>query len=285
MNKMSTAEKKRERLRNVINFLTECNIEINEIEKKFDVNDSDISNMLKGKTINIPDEIIEKFRQHYCINPGYILGIDNEMLCHPGTILKQDVQAKMFDNVITYLMECRKKNSDIAKNLGRNDSDISNMRKGKKIKHIPDEVLIRLHEHYNINPSYIREGVGGMFDVPSIKYNNFNEFVTSWDLVEYEEKSYLHFTMDAQFYDFLIELYNQQELTQAMNSEHKKADALKKTIEALKKNFSPVPNNKEYVLIPADDVLEIVENNAEIRKKNLNEVLNVFDIGYCSDSA
>lgn len=137
--------------------------------------------------------------------------------------------------------------------------------------------LLNLHDEFGINPNYIRKGATNMFDVPSIKYENFESFVDSWDLVEHENKEYLHFTMDENFYKFLIEIYNMMESSTQKNKDKRMKEAFAKAFESLKGNFSDSEHPKEYVLIPADDVIEIATDNIA-KRKNLSEVIDILNL-------
>lgn len=119
-------------------------------------------------------------------------------------------QRKQFTNVIDHLLETGHKQKDIAKKIGLNSYDISHLISGS-IKNIPYEVIENLHDEFEINPNYIIKGATNMYDIPGIKYENFENFVDDWDLVEHENEEYLHFKMDENFYNFLIEIYKLKE--------------------------------------------------------------------------
>lgn len=145
------------------------------------------------------------------------------------------------------------------------------------VKYITPEVLDGLHDAYNINTKYITHGASNMIDTASLKYENFDEFVDSWGLEQHENKEYLHFTMDANFYDFLVSVYNLKEASIHSNNTTKVADAFYKALEALKENFSTSNKPKKFVLIPADDMIEIADDNIS-RPKSLNEVVDILNL-------
>ena len=53
-------------------------------------------------------------------------------------------------------------------------------------------------------------------------------------------------------------------------------DAFTKAFESLKGHFSSSKKPKEYVLIPADDMIDIAIDNVA-RRKNLSEVVNILN--------
>ena len=116
-----------------------------------------------------------------------------------------------------------------------------------------------------------------MYDIPGIKYENFENFVDTWDLVDYEKKEYLHFSIDENFYQFLIDVYKLKEISTLSNNTEKMVDAFNKAFESLKENFSASNSSKEYVLLPADDMIEIASANIS-KRKNLNDVLDILNL-------
>lgn len=179
-------------------------------------------------------------------------------------------------SVIEYLKTTGISQKEIAFEIGVDNIYMSHLKSGT-VKYITPEVLDGLHDAYNINTKYITHCASNMFDTASLKYENFDEFVDSWDLVQHENKEYLHFTMDANFYDFLVSVYNLKEASIHSNDTTKVADAFYKALEALKENFSTSNKPKEFVLIPADDMTEIADDNIA-RRKSLNEVVDILNL-------
>lgn len=190
--------------------------------------------------------------------------------------LDLDAQRKRFANVIEHLSYSGNKKKEIASRIGLSPYDISHLLSGKLIN-ITDDVLENLHKEFGVNPNYIRKGATNMFDIPGIKYENFESFVDSWDLVEHENKEYLHFTMDENFYKFLIKIYNMMEASTQKSKDKILQEAFVKAFESLKGNFSDSERPKEYVLIPADDMMEIATENVA-RRKSLNEVIKILNL-------
>ena len=128
-----------------------------------------------------------------------------------------------------------------------------------------------------------------MYDIPGIKYENFENFVDDWDLVEHENEEYLHFKMDENFYNFLIEIYKLKEAffdseTSKKSTESTVSNTLKQMPEAFKKassslmeNYKDSNKSKEYVLIPADDEIKIATENVP-KRKHLREVIDILKV-------
>ncbi len=54
-------------------------------------------------------------------------------------------------------------------------------------------------------------------------------------------------------------------------------EAFSKAFESLKESFSDNGNPKEYVLIPADDMIENASNNVS-RRKHRSEVIDILNL-------
>lgn len=187
-----------------------------------------------------------------------------------------DEQREKLITVIDYLKSKGIKQKDIAVEIGVDNIYISHLRSGK-IKKITPEVIEGLHDVYNINPQYITHGASNMFDTAGLKYENFDSFVDSWDLVEHEDKEYLHFAMDENFYKFLVNVFNLKEASSKTDDVVKAAEAFDKALDSLKENYQPSKTSKEYVLIPADDMLEIAQDNIP-KRKSLGEVIDMLSL-------
>ncbi len=186
-----------------------------------------------------------------------------------------DKQREQFIKVINHLMQLGNKKKEIATRIGLSTYDISHLISGL-LKNISNEVIENLHEEFGINPNFILKGASNMYDIPGIKYDNFENFVDDWDLVEHENKEYLHFTMDENFYTFLIDVYKLKETSTNSDNTKKMVEAFEKALESLKENFSDSSNSKEYVLIPADDMVEIATDNVS-KRKSLTEVVDILN--------
>ena len=185
-------------------------------------------------------------------------------------------QREQFSKVIEYLLKTGIKKKEIASRIGLSTYDISHILSGA-IKNITIEVLDNLHAEFGINPNYIRKGTSNMFDIPGMKFENFEAFVDKWDLVEHENKKYLHFTIDENFYKFLIDVYDYMVIANHKTDVNEKNEAFTEAFNALKNNFPDIQQPQEYVLIPADDMIEITSNNISRRKK-LSEVIDIINL-------
>jgi DNA-binding Xre family transcriptional regulator len=185
-------------------------------------------------------------------------------------------QREQFSKVIEHLLKTGIKKKEIAARIALSTYDISHILSGA-IKNITIEVLENLHAEFGINPNYIRKGTSNMFDIPGMKFENFEAFVDKWDLVEHENKKYLHFTIDENFYKFLIDVYDYMVIANPKTDVNEKKEAFTEALNALKNNFPDIQQPQEYVLIPADDMIEITSNNIS-RQKNLSEVIDIINL-------
>lgn len=185
-------------------------------------------------------------------------------------------QREQVIKVIDYLISKGLSQKDIGARLGVDNIYLSHIRSGA-IKNITPELVENLHEEFGINPDYIYFGSELMIDIPQSKYEHFEKFVDKWELINHGPKSYLHFSMDENFYNFLIAVYAQKEITINLDNSEEMMHTFTQSLTSLKKHFSTKAKNKEYVLIPADIVDEVGNQNVN-RRKNLNEVLKILDI-------
>ena len=189
--------------------------------------------------------------------------------------LEMNKQREKLIEVIDYLKSTGLHQKEIGFDIGVDNIYISHLRSGG-IKNITQELLEGLHNAYGINTKYITHGASNMFDTAGIKYDSFDAFVNSWDLVEHEDRAYLHFSIDEEFYKFLIEVYNFKEASQKTDDNQKMAEAFQKALEWLNEEFPTKSSPKDFVLIPADDMRKIAQENIS-RRKNLKEVKNILD--------
>ena len=187
-----------------------------------------------------------------------------------------DEQREKLIAAIDYLKSKGIKQKDIAVEIGVDNIYLSHLRSGI-IKNIPPAVIEGLHDVYNINPQYITHGASNMFDSAGLKYENFDSFVDNWNLVEHEDKEYLHFAMDENFYKFLVNVFNLKEASSKTDDIAKAAEAFDRALNSLKENYQPSKTLKEYVLIPADDMLEIAQDNIP-KRESLSEVIDILKI-------
>ena len=83
--------------------------------------------------------------------------------------------------------------------------------------------------------------------------------------------------MDENFYKFLIDVYNLMAASKQNKKSKRMEEAFNKAFESIKGNFPDSVRSKEYVLIPADDMLEIATDNVE-RRKNLSDIVDILNL-------
>lgn len=190
--------------------------------------------------------------------------------------LNNDEKREQFAQVIDHLMQNGHKQKEIATRIGLTTYDISHLKSGA-LKEISSEVIDNLHEEFHINPNFIVKGATNMYDIPGIKYENFENFVDDWNLVNHESKSYLHFFMSENFYKFLIDVYNLKEASANSDDSPKMKAAFEKAFESLKENFSDSDNSKEFVLLPKDVMLKIIQDNIP-KRQELGEIIDLLNL-------
>lgn len=168
--------------------------------------------------------------------------------------LNLEQQRQQFSNVINYLISTGKSRREIATEIGSDNTYITKLC-DNTLKHIPTDILEGLHANYKINPRYITHGASNMFDTLGLNYEKFDEFVDSWDLVDYGNSSYLHFFMDENFYDFLINIYTIKETSNESDETLKIADAFYKALKSLKAKSSSLTGDK-YLRFSSDEQLK-----------------------------
>jgi transcriptional regulator with XRE-family HTH domain len=183
--------------------------------------------------------------------------------------LNLDEQRERLAKVFTYLKEHGNSQRDIADATDVDETFLSHLKSGK-IKYIPDDFLNKLLTAYNISPRYIRLESEYILDITGTKLSNFEVFVDFWDVVEKGTDKYLHFSMDRNFYDFLLEV------DKARLATDEGISSLDVEINNLKELYSGVPIPEEFVLIPRNNFIEIVQEAKEYHKK-LNDVINLIE--------
>ncbi|MDL2212166.1 hypothetical protein LJB88_04750 [Erysipelotrichaceae bacterium OttesenSCG-928-M19] len=163
-----------------------------------------------------------------------------------------DIQRKRLEEVLNYLKSIGYKQYDICFNTGIHETNLPHYKSGK-IKKIPEDFLIGLQNNYDINPDYIRNKSDEMLDSKGEKYKYFEKLVDEWGVVKEEDNNYLYLRLDENFYNFLIEL-----------DEYRKAEedgiiVVEEKINELKEIHSSKINLADYVLIPRNNFVEIIQ--------------------------
>ena len=177
-------------------------------------------------------------------------------------------QRERLSKVFEYLKKQGISQREIADNTDTEEATLSSYKSGK-IKYIPNAFLENLRRIYNITPRFIRRDSDYMIDIQGMKLSNFKSFVKSWDVIDRTTmdsngkrnvQKYLHFTMDKNFYDFLIEV---DKAHQAVNEG---LSDLTGEIEQLKEIFSGEPDLQEFVLVPRNNFINAVTDLIQPRK-------------------
>lgn len=184
-------------------------------------------------------------------------------------------QRERLSKVCEYLKSKGISQRDIVDEVDITEDKLSHLKSGK-ILHITDELLEKLHDSYNINPKYIRLESDIMIDISGTKLEKFESFVDSWDTVNRGDKSYLHITMDRNFYNFLISVDKAKLLFE-------NSSVLEDEINRLRKESILYDSPEEFVIIPKNSFIKIIQEDKEDRE-NLNEVIDFLEhIDYCDD--
>ena len=145
---------------------------------------------------------------------------------------------------------------------------MSNFKSGK-IKYIPDDFLNRLREKYLINPKYIRLESDFMLNILEKKLYYFEKFVTGWSTVTKNDNKFLHISMDPNFYAFLLDIEKVKLF--AIDGKDYKAK-----VERLNEIYSPSSETKEYIVIPRNVFIKLLQDAKE-KEKKLSEVIDLLE--------
>lgn len=200
------------------------------------------------------------------------------IILYGGFIMKNEEkilneQRERLIQVFDYLRLIGVNQSAICEKLSKNkpnydESQLSHIKSGK-IKYIPDNLLERLHDIYNINPLYVRLESDFMLDTEWEKFKSFVNFVDTWDTVKRGDKNYLHLTMDQSFYDFLISVDKANLIKDNFKN-------FEKILENIKGKHQEDKGTSEYVLIPRNEFTQIVQSTVENRKQ-FNEIIDILE--------
>lgn len=187
---------------------------------------------------------------------------------------KTDTQAKRFEDVLKFLDKRGITQAEIAKTANIDPAVLSRFKSGKT-KSISVDLVNTLQNNYFINPRYISCDSDIMVDIMGKKLSALENFVDSWDTVVKQKmirgeritKNYLHFTMDKNLYDFLIEVDKAQLISEEGIS------SLYNEINSLKELYESDPKPQEYVVIPKNDYAKIVKDYIDARQV-VDEIMN-----------
>lgn len=146
------------------------------------------------------------------------------------------------------------------------------------IKELPSELITAFHELYNINPDYLRGTSKNMLDNAKIHLEALQNVIKNWTTIirtprnidtPSHEGKYLTFTLDANFYNFLLDI----DFAKLMRL--KGLHSYDAELQKYKMNYneSQEANYIDYILIPSNTLWEIIENEKE-KRRILDECLN-----------
>lgn len=200
------------------------------------------------------------------------------IILYGGFIMKNEEkilneQRERLIQVFDYLRLIGVNQSTICEKLSKNkpsydESQLSHIKSGK-IKYIPDDLLERLHDIYNINPLYVRLESDFMLDTEWEKFKSFVNFVDTWDTVKKGDKNYLHLTMDQSFYDFLISVDKANLIKDNFKD-------FEKILENIKGKHQEDKGTSEYVVIPKNEFIQIIQSAVEDRKQ-FSEIIDILE--------
>lgn len=175
-------------------------------------------------------------------------------------------QRDRLSKVFIFLKTKGYEQKEIAVQIGSDSYEISQLKNGTR-KYIPDYILDGLREHYQINPEYIRCNSDIMIDIQGTRLENLEKLVEDWDTVKKENNRYLHFTMDRNFYDFLLAV------SKARLASDEGVSSLATEIKALSAIYNGKPDIQEFVLLPRNDFIEYLTDSKNAEKQ-LDEILD-----------
>lgn len=200
------------------------------------------------------------------------------IILYGGFVMKNEEKAlneqrERLIQVFDYLRLIGVNQSTICEKLSKNkpnydESQLSHIKSGK-IKYIPDDLLERLHDIYNINPLYVRLESDFMLDTEWEKFKSFVNFVDTWDTVKKGDKNYLHLTMDQSFYDFLISVDKANLIKDNFKN-------FEKILENIKGKHQEDKGTSEYVVIPKNEFIQIVQSAVDDRKQ-FSEIIDILE--------
>lgn len=160
---------------------------------------------------------------------------------------------------------------------------LSNFKTGTQ-KFIEKKLCLLFWENFNINPAFLYGDSTDMIDHVKVEFEYFKTLINKWDTVEkiFRDtdgttftKKYLHLTLRKSFYDFLLEIHSAEDFKNSSMAQYDIAFNEAKH----KYNKSDLNLLNEYVLIPRDEWIKILQNekrNLDILDKivNLDTIIN-----------
>lgn len=185
-------------------------------------------------------------------------------------------QGNRFGKVIDYIKEKKDKSQNaIALDIDVSESSISKYRTGNTS--IPQYVLDKLSEKFGINPKFVRLESDYICRPNSIMLNSLEEIVDSWNTVEKGNKKYLHLVLDRNFYNFLLRV----DITRLYSDET--LSSFEEEVKRLDDIHTSKPQLEEFVLIPRNNFIEILQETT-LERKQLIELIDFSEhVNYIED--
>lgn len=180
-------------------------------------------------------------------------------------------QRERLIQVFDYLRLIGDNQSTICKKLSENkpnydESQLSHIKSGK-IKYIPNDLLEKLHDIYNINPLYVRLKSEYMFDVTWKEFKGLNDFAKSWNTVTVNGKRCLKISIKPSFYEFLKNV-SKAELIRDSFSDF---NEIIRNVEAKSQTDDRF---SDFFIIPKDYFMEIVQGNDALEESYIVPINN-----------
>lgn len=183
----------------------------------------------------------------------------------------QNKQKERLVEVIEYLKSMDITQKEICKATDISEQDLSHYkRKNGKIKVIPDTFLEKLETVYSINKEYIRGTSKYKLNTRLLGFEHFEKFVDDWTTVKRKDNQYLYIEMEENFYNYLIEL---DKLRKIEDKNQLQLDDEIKTLGKKYENYSMV---REYIVLPKNNFIEIVQEYVE-DEKTFDSLISLFE--------
>lgn len=203
-----------------------------------------------------------------------LIKIGGNNMSETTTNLKE--QGNRFGKVIDFIKEKNDMSQNaIALDIGVSESSISKYRTGNHP--IPKHVLDELSKKFGINPKFVRLTSDYICCPNSIMLNSLEKIVNSWDTVEKGDKKYLHLILDSNFYNFLLKV------DMARLHSEETLSSIEEDVKRLDDIYSSKPQLEEYVLIPRNNFIEILQETT-LERKQLIELIDFSEhVNYIED--
>lgn len=243
---------------NVIEYLTSIGHKQAFIAEKVGVDPSFLSRLRSGKFQPISPELISSFQKNFTINPRYITHGASNMLD------TADIMYEKFDEFVD--------SWDLVEH--KNNSYLHFFMDENFYKFLINVYNLKATSSESNEAQKIAQAFSQALD--SLKKEKPSTSVDKEDKkVKTDENGYLHFKTDFQLKRFVQNVLKQAEFSSVLPPKVMN-NAFNSALTTLKKNYQMGKTPKEYVLIPIDTYLEIIDDNIQ-RQKSLSELTDIFE--------